>query len=607
MTQTRKLIRRATWRLLLVSAVRNVVWCAAGVLALLTLLVITQRALGFEVPWSQAWWAAPTAACVAALGWTLLTRKRQDAVAREVDARADLREAISTALVVEPDAQDPWSRAVVESAETKAANVKLRQAIPIEPPRAWPIPVAAGLALLIAFMAMPDLDLFGVTAAKTEQARKENEIRLVREELKDTQKRIEELARKAGIEPGKLQDPEMPDTKEPQTPEEIRRSMVRQLTNIQRQLEQSRQSIDMQKQEALQNALRNLRRPGEGPMGDLQRKLARSDFKGAEQALKDLADKVASGELTPQQQQELANQAQNLADQLQRQAQNAQQAQQSLQQALQQQGMTPEQAAQMAQQALSNPQALQQAIQQMQNLSPEQRQALMQMAAQAASSPQLQQVAQQMQQMSECLNPGQNQSGQQSQNGGQQGQSGQQSLNDSMAAMQQMMSDMAGQQSQNDATKESMEQAMAELQAMYGEASGQQGQPGNMSGGDPQIGQWAAGESNSFGGGSGGPGFGNGPSTPDSAGAFKSRREKSKSEDQGGPIIASTFIDGPQLVGESHAQFAEVVENAEQAASEAIETQLVPRERQDLIKFYFGTMSKGAKRSQEMPGEKGPE
>lgn len=93
-------------------------------------------------------------------------------------------------------------------------------------------------------------------------------------------------------------------------------------------------------------------------------------------------------------------------------------------------------------------------------------------------------------------------------------------------------------------------------------------------------------------------GFGGTPeigATPrDTTEQFTIRKERSIGEQPDGPIIASTLVDGPQIIGESRAEFVQAVEAAEQVASEAIDSQQIPRDRQELVKRYFGNLKRNS-------------
>jgi len=114
--------------------------------------------------------------------------------------------------------------------------------------------------------------------------------------------------------------------------------------------------------EATYNPLRNdasALDPGtQGPANDFAQSMNRGDFQGAADALNDLQDKLNESEFTDEDRQALQDQLNNLSDQLERQAEQSRereqqardQARQALQDRLQQEGVSPEQARDLAEQ-----------------------------------------------------------------------------------------------------------------------------------------------------------------------------------------------------------------------------------------------------------------
>jgi len=135
---------------------------------------------------------------------------------------------------------------------------------------------------------------------------------------------------------------------------------------------------------------------------------------------------------------------------------------------------------------------------------------------------------------------------------------------------------------------EMMEMDAQSMQAAFNEAKYQLESLGNgMCKGDGspwQVVKWQRTK------GSGGPGQGHGASPADSPFEFDTKSRKTKVQNKGGPIIARMLVDGPQLTGESRAAFSGAVAAGEQAASDAIDNMIVPREYQGAVKAYFGTL-----------------
>ncbi len=555
MSSIDRAVRRAGIRMMVVDFLRHLTWCVTGALVVLVTMVLLERLARVEIAWGVSLIVAGSVALVAAGGWTLFTKRSREHVAIELDERANLRESLSTALLVR-EKQDGWSRAVVETAEARAKAVRVREAVPIRAPARWYAPAIGGGLLLLAWMAVPTLLAEG--EANADEMR---EVRRVLLEQKENQKKLEDLLKKAKVDLDKDEasfDADLPEKAD--TPEKIQQSMVKKLTSLTDTL-QNKLSTQSQRLEALKKELGKLENPGEGPMSELSKKLAEGDLSGAKDALEELKKKIEAGDLSEEQKAQLKKQLDDMAKQLEQLAQQQQQMEQKLSEAMKNAGMNEQQ----IKQAMQSPEAMKKALEQMQNMSPAQKQQMMDMMQKLGACKQCSGMGQSMAKMGQKMGSGQ-------------------------------MGDMLGEMGEMGEMLSAMEMSQQDMQAMqaaFDEASMQldslcQGMGQGMS---PNFGiqKWQGQ------GGSGGLGSGNGASPADSPFAFDTHTEKAKADNMGGPIIASMMVDGPQISGESKAQFAGAVDAGQQAASEAIDNMLVPRELRGAVKSYFGSLGEQGK------------
>lgn len=603
MEEIRQALGKAALRMIVLEFFRTLAVGLTAALGVLILARLGEKMFGLPIAWK--WWfiGAGAGALVGSIVWTVITRPRPARVARTLDDRANLRESLSTALIVEKQ-NDAWSRLVVDSARDKARVVNVGQAIPIEAPRLWPVPLCTAMALLVVWITVPSVDLLGLLKQRQAQADQEQEVIQARAEAKEAEQRVREAMARAGANPldeRGQNDPQLPEAGE-RTPEDVRREAVRSLTNMAEQIRQMQTGERAQQLENLQQQMRQLRQPGPGPLNEFTRELARGNFQAAQQQLEQMMQQLAQGEMTAQQREQLQQQMQNLSLQMRENAQNQARMEQQLRNA----GLTPEQARQLAQQMQQmSPQqmqqALQQAAQQMQQqggqpMSQQQMQQLQQMAqAMQQSAGQCQNMSQAMQQMAQAM---QGQEGM--------GQQGMDAMGQMMSELSQMQQ-MAGEMNNLD---QAMNEAMAQLAAMGG---------GSCSGGDDkdkqrlaqmweQPGEWSAGDTQGRQGNgrSGGPGQGNGGRGPEGGDDADLNQERSPTRNTGqGPIIASSLVEGVGIRGDSVAEFQAVAESASNAAAEALETRQVRREYHRAIQTYFGRWLPEAARS-AAPAPTGP-
>ncbi len=569
MNEIQRVLRVASLRLFANGLVRSLIVAFSAAVAVLMGALIVQRVFGLSVSWGD--WgrlagALAGAAVLGGLAWSLAVRARGVRVAREVDERADLRESLSTAVCFAAS-EDPWARAVVETARDRATRVDIRRTIPIEAPRFWPVPPALALALAIIYWSFPPLDIFGHEKERRQAREEARQVEQVSAEVKKADEQLREALQRARVDLGDEGAEENAEgaTPEPRNADDIRRAAVRKLTSTQEKLGELKSGERAQKMDALREALRQLKQPGPGPMDEMFRSLAKGDFKGAQQQLDELSRKLGDSSLSPDQKQQLQKQMEKLAQQMDKLAQDRS----ALERKLEQAGLNKDEAKKLA----MSPEALKQALENAKNLSEEQKKQLMQ-AAKAMQS-----ACQSCEGMSGALGQMAKGMGESGMNA--EGMQGMEGMADMLSGLEMAQAEMEGLEAAIKLTKVQL----AGLCDGMCEGEGE-GEPGD----EARIGPWRPGDSRRAGVGSGGPGRGNGPSTDAVDSDVTIDKVKSPTKLGNGPIIGSRLVYGDQVRGESVAEITAAVEAAGRAATEAVETMQVPREFQGAVQSYFGNL-----------------
>lgn len=577
MDDIRRVIDAAGRRLFLNDWAGRFVVVLTVALGAMVLARIAQKLIPFELPWVWVGAGALGAAALVSLVWSVIAKRADDEVARHVDERAGLRESLSTALVV-AKSDDGWSRNVVQSAGERAKRVVVRDAVPIAAPRLWAVPAALGLALLAVWW-VPTYDLTGLFEKQAEQQQAERELEEVRLEVKENEQRLNELLQRAGVEVEEGEGDEGDDApaldpEEPVRAEEVRRQAIKRLTSLADQLEERLdESEQSQALEAINNAMRRMKTPGEGPASEMAKQMARGNYTEAKAALEELAQQMASGEMSESDRERAAEQLQDMASQLEQLANQQQQLEEQLRQA----GYSQDQAQQLAQ----NPEQLEQEMQNNESLSEEQKQQMQQSAqAQQQASDAMSSAAQAMGQMAQAMQ----------QPNSQQAMDGMESMSGQLSQMEMMQSEMQSAQA-------AMSEVQQQLQQMgHGQCDNPGGAPGMgqslADGQQGQSGDWQPGQANQLGMGSGGPGRGNGMGPEGQPVDFIVRKERANVDTGEGPIIASMLVQGSQVRGESRATFSTVVGSAQAQAAEALEQSRVPRRYESAVQGYFGRLER---------------
>ncbi len=592
MNEIRRVIAQAALRMWLSDAMRIFAIVLTGALVGVLIARLAQQVFGFLVPWKLVAYAAAGAVAFVTIVWSLLVRRGEKAVAIALDEKANLKESLSTALYLEAGSRattgepNPWNVAVWETARQAAASVRVSQAVPIELPKMWPVPIATSAVLALVWIAVKPIDVFGVHKDRIAIVEKQNQVVQVKAEAAENRKLLEEKLKEAGLKDllKEAGDAEVkPATEEiDKDPDAFRRAEIRQLTGLSEKLEQLREGEKAAQLDALKEAMRQLRQPGPGPMDELARSMARGDFNKAQEQLEQLQKQLGDGAMSQEQKDQLKKQMENMAKQMEKLSDQKD----SLAKKLEQQGLDRKTAQELAEKAASNPEDLKKAIEKLEGLSQEQKEALMKMAKSAA------QCGEKCQNMSEAMEK--MAQGMQQEGLTQEGMQG--------------MEDMFQQLSESEMLQEDMQN----LDAAMDEAQRQLAELGETLGGDdegncdkPGIGKWREGEDRKQGKGSGGPGRGFGPSPDSEATDYATEKVKANVKTQAGPIIGQKLTYGQQLKGQSVATFAEAVEAGSKAATEAMEDMVIDREFQDPVKHYFGRLDAKVKAEKAAAGTAG--
>ncbi|MBO6512613.1 MAG: hypothetical protein JJ974_01440 [Phycisphaerales bacterium] len=567
-------ISRATRRLVLIDSIRTITICLAAVFALMVFARLVQKvAPVFEVPWGIVFIAGPASAIIVGLLWSLIRKPSAHKAAMILDERSGLRETISTALLVESQT-DGWSKAVVTDASDKARSVNINTALPLQAPKFWFTPIVAGIALLAVWW-LPVMDLTGLYEKQEQQRQEQLQVQQVEATVQESQQALKEIIEQTKLEFDEddniFEDLLTPESAEFITPEESLRSAIKNLTSVTDKLEEKRNNEEGATFDAIRDAMKSLNSTEESPASEMTRAMARGDFKEAKEKLQELAEQMQGGDMSESEKKALGKQLENLQKQMEQMAQNSEQLQEQLKAA----GLSEQQAKQLA----TDPNALKKALEEA-GLTPEQAESLAKAAqAQQRASDAASAMSQSMGQMAQGM-----QSGDQ-----QQAAAGSEAMNAQLSDLENMQQEA-----------QSLESAMNQAQQQLDQLS-QCSNPGGDSGGGsqsdwPSTGQYAQGETSQQGMGSGGPGQGLGSSPEEQGADFTINKEhasvRTTSE---GPVIASTMVNGSQIIGESTAVFSDAVASATTQASEAIETKRIPREYESAVQSYFGRLDKAAK------------
>ena len=308
MTEIQTLIRSATRRLTVARFLETLAGGAVlGLAALMVWALATKAVPALGTPW---WIPASVAAgvvLVIAVARALGPGRDQVSVAVAIDQRLGLDDRLSTAVQI-ADRDDPFAVAAIADAAAAARRPdvpgRVAEAFRPAPPRGWWVSPMLLLFVVGVWTIVPQGDLFGsvpsendaVLAETNQQVDSEveeliaiiDENEMLAAEMEGT---LDELM--GGLENG--EEPE-----EPQTPEEVKREAIRQVTALQDRLQEILDGEDARMDATLRESLADLKNDGSGDADadELAEALAKGDFKQAKEAFDRLAERMESGDIS---------------------------------------------------------------------------------------------------------------------------------------------------------------------------------------------------------------------------------------------------------------------------------------------------------------------
>jgi hypothetical protein len=607
--QTKMFLRR----FIDVLAWASVVWAGAVLLGVLIQRMFVILPAEFGAKWVIIGGAV---LCVAfSAVWAYLHRPNTVQAATAIDERLRLKERFSTAMYLRTST-DPFAQAAVKDAEVTAQRVNLAKQFPLSFPKPVYTTAVLVLAAFLSAQFVQPLNLFGkqqtlnkkAEDAQAQQAAKENVERAIAavESMPKSSVQSDEFRKLVAelhefSKAPKLNDPSKANRRALQALQEVNN--------------QAAQEWDKAKKYAeAQNAMMQALQPpddAKGPVGEARKEIAKGNFDNAAQALEEAVKNF--DKMDKQQKEDQAKQMQQAAQQLQQLAQNPQ-IQQQVQQQLQQMGANQQMAQQMQQmmqQAAQGGQQGQQAAQQLQQMAQQLaqqmnngqganqqqqqqlQQALQQMQAQANAQNQANALAQAAQQMAQAMQQQAQQQGQGQQNPqqGQQMAQAQQQMQQALQNMQGVKQDLNQMAQQAQQAQQQMQQGQ---QCANGQCNGNgQGQQGQQQAQGQGQGQWKQGDPKNKGNGMGGPGIGAGGVAQKEITPFGTKFEQSQSqEEEKGKVLASYMVKDQALKGESKAQMAKIIADAQKEAADEVDSEHANRQAQKVAQEYFRTMEK---------------
>ncbi|MHC4178488.1 MAG: hypothetical protein ACYSWU_13335 [Planctomycetota bacterium] len=467
---------------------------------------------------------------LAAIVWTVATRREPLGTAIEMDRRFGLKERVSSTLSLAPEDRDTKAgRALVKDAVRRLERVDVASRFGVMPGKKVLMPLLPGLLALLVALFPPMAG--SPAAAKVKELEAQQQVKKSTETLRNklTQRR------KAAEDKG-LKDAERLFKKLEQGTRDMaggkteRKKALAKLNNLSRELKDRRSQLGTDK---IKNELDQLKNIARGPANKFAKAMRDGDFKKAADELKKIQEQLANSELDENEKQQLANQLKQMQDKLNELAEAHQAAQRDLQNQIarmQQAGRSAE--ASKLQEQLNK------------------------LLEQVPQMDQLNDLADQLGQCAECLQDGQ--------------------LADAADALNQLPANLQQQVDEMEMLNDAMEQLrMARNQMNCAQCGGAGCQACQ---GPPGMGMGA------------GSGLGPRPEAEEETATYKSQVRQKPGE---GTAVVTGEVDGPNRKGDVKQTIQQDFEAARHSNTDPLTGRRIPRKHQKHVEEYFNRFREG--------------
>lgn len=529
-------------------------------------------------------WLALGAACIGLLGsvlWLVATREPTLTAATALDEAAGLRERVSTCLVVQDRAGDPFAQAVVADAERVVTGLAPGKVIPVR----WSRSLSWGSVMLTAALLsllLPELDLLGRKKAQAQQGDRLARLASVQATIARPASLIEEIEKRnpdlKADQPSRKSDE---DRRAEHDPDVLRRETLKKLDRLQDALKQKAKSERFRSMEEVKKRLQQIGEPSDpkSELRALMSALAENDFEQAQKALQEVQEKLAQrakdGKLDPQATDQMRKQLDELSKKLEEAAKDKQS-----QRELQNAGVSEEEAKRMLE-ALSKMDS-----QQLEKMAKDLAERL---KNKGVTEEQMKQMLEKMQQRQKACEKCQGLGDKMNQAAQALSEGNAQSAESQLSEAGEMLSEM-----------EQLEQALNEVESQMSELNDAREELEQGESGDGQC-QHCNGTGfrkdgapcpHCNGSGTCGAGQGSGTRPRDDSVETSTVNKKSPVKTRKtGSVVGQQFVKGGMLSGKSEVEFYEAARAAEIDATDALNKDRIPRVYRKGVKNYFDRLS----------------
>jgi DNA repair exonuclease SbcCD ATPase subunit len=335
MNQIYQQVQRARRRLLLQRFGHFVSWTLFVALLVALVAIAVPKIWPLDVTlesWAVAWAGGGFAAgLLLAVILTLVTRPSLEQTAAEIDHRFDLRERLSSSLMLDVQARDTEAgRALLADAERQAGRIAVTERFELRPAKLGLLPLIP-LAMLTILLWIPDATQENELQARASFAAREEakQIKTTTQQLKRKLAQQRRQAKAKGLEDAAdlFEKLESKLDKISQRKQVDKKEALIALNDLKKELENRREKLGTPNE--MKKAMSNLNKLDDGPADRVANAMEKGDFGEAQKEVQELAKKLRDGKLSDQEKAQLQKQIEQMKQQLEKAAAEQERAKQA--------------------------------------------------------------------------------------------------------------------------------------------------------------------------------------------------------------------------------------------------------------------------------------
>ena len=336
MTELHRQVQRAQRRLTLQTFLTSSIWSLSACLAIamVALLVTKLRFVGVDATtWAAAWLGG--AVVLGLLGsavWTWVKHASLSEAAFEIDHRFGLKERVSSSLSLTPDEADSQiGQALVADAARRVERIDVREKFSVNASR-WAVLPVVTAALAVGLVFLPDAVPQNSSTQATAKTVEVDRVKKSTTQLKKKLEKKRELLDKQNLkEASELAEKLEKGLDELAKTDAGKKKTMVEMNNLAKEIQERRDSL--QGSEELKKKLNQLKgiKVKEGPAEKLAKAMQNGDFQKALEQIKKLQSQLKNAQLSPKQQEQLTQQMQQMQRQLNEMAKQHEETKQNLQ------------------------------------------------------------------------------------------------------------------------------------------------------------------------------------------------------------------------------------------------------------------------------------